>query len=80
MGNPSRHFDLAAKQRLRSMIRIVVRETRSQEDLADYIDRDSFVQLWPALGVLDAIADAWEMKFPELRRTSSGARRSRSGH
>lgn len=58
MWNPSRPFDLADEKRLCSMIRTVVREARTQEDLADYIDRDSLIRLWPTLGIPDRIADA----------------------
>lgn len=64
--NPSRPFDLSEEQRRRSLIRIVLREARSQQDLADFIDRGSLVDLWPSLGLPRRIAAAWEAKFPEL--------------
>jgi hypothetical protein len=64
--NPSRPFDLSDDARLRSMIRIVLREARSWEDLRDYLDRDALVRLWPTLGLPERIRSAWEGRFPEL--------------
>lgn len=64
--NPSRPFDLADEDRLRSMIRIVLREARTQDDLSQYVDRDSLVRLWPELGLPNRIRRAWEDRFPEL--------------
>ncbi|OYO14026.1 hypothetical protein [Enemella evansiae] len=49
--NPSRPFDLSDEARLRSMIRIFLREARTQDDLRDYVDRDSLVRLWTELGL-----------------------------
>lgn len=67
--NPSRPFDLADEKRHRSLIRIVLREARTQDDLISYVDRDSLVKLWPSLGLPETIAAAWEAKFPELTAT-----------
>lgn len=64
--NPSRPFDLSDEQRHRSMLRIVLREARSQDDLSTYVDRDILVRLWPSLGIPDYIGRAWEARFPEL--------------
>lgn len=64
--NPSRPFDLSDDARLRSMIRIVIREARAQDDLRKYIDRDSLVRLWSSLGLPERIRSAWEARFPEL--------------
>lgn len=66
MWNPSLPFDLSDEARLRSIIRIVLREARSQDDLRDYVDRDSLVRLWPELGLPERIRRAWEERFPEL--------------
>lgn len=69
--NPSRPFDLSDDARLRSLIRIVLREARTQEDLHEYVDRDSLVRLWPELGLPEQIRRAWEERFTELRSESS---------
>lgn len=63
--NESRPFGLR-----RSLIRIVLREALTQKDLADHIDRDSLALLWPSLGLPEAIAAAWEARFPELMRAT----------
>lgn len=68
--NPSRPFDLADDDRHRSLIRIVLREARNHEDLAEFVDRDGLVRLWPTLGLPETIATAWETRFPELRRAT----------
>ena len=64
--NPSRPFDLSDERRLRSMIRIVLREARSQDDLSEYVDRNSLVRLWNGLGLPDRVRKGWEARFPEL--------------
>lgn len=64
--NRSRPFDLSDEKRLRSMLRIILREARSQEDLATYVDRDSLVRHWASLGLPTYIQDAWVARFPEL--------------
>ena len=66
--NRSRPFDLADGNRRRSLIRIVLREARTLQDLYDYIDHDSLITLWPSLGLPRQIAAAWEQKFPELTK------------
>ncbi|MFF0228419.1 hypothetical protein [Streptomyces sp. NPDC004629] len=48
------------------MIRIVLREARSQDDLDQFVDRDSLVRLWPDLGLPDWIRRAWQERFTEL--------------
>ena len=63
MWNRSRPFDLADADRHRSLIRIVLREARSREDLAEFVDRDGLVRLWPSLGLPETIAEAWEARF-----------------
>jgi hypothetical protein len=57
--NQSRPFDLSDETRLCSMIRIVLREARGQEDLAEYVDRDSLIRLWGSLGLPVYICEAW---------------------
>lgn len=66
--NRSRPFDLADDERLQSMMRIVLREARSQEDLARFVDRGSLIRLWSTLGLPAHIRAAWEAAHPELRR------------
>lgn len=64
--NQSRPFDLSDEDRMRSLIRIVLREARTEDDLAAYVDRDALVRLWPELGLPQRIRQAWEERFPEL--------------
>lgn len=66
MWNPSRPFELADEERRRSLIRIVLREARSQRDLIDFVDRESLIALWPSVGLPDTICQAWECRFAEL--------------
>lgn len=74
--NPSRPFDLSDEVRLRSMIRIVLREARHQDDLIEYVDRDALVRLWGSLGLPRYIRDAWEAQFPELAGAADRRRRT----
>ena len=69
--NPSRPFDLTDEKRLRSMMSIVLREARTQDDLSQYLSRENVIRLWGALGLPTYIQRAWEEKFPEL--TNGGA-------
>ncbi|MDN6366317.1 hypothetical protein [Corynebacterium sp.] len=69
MWNQSRPFDLADDDRHGSLILIVLREARSQEDLVEGGDRAGLVGRWPSLGLPDAITAAWKARFPELRRS-----------
>lgn len=64
--NLSRPFDLSDDERLRSMIRIVLQEARTQEDLRQYVDGNSLVRLWPSLGLPERLRRAWESRFPDL--------------
>ena len=48
------------------MIRIVLREARPQDDLSEYVDRDSLIRFWDRLGLPDTLRKAWETRFPEL--------------
>lgn len=67
--NPSRPFDVSDDKRLRSLLRIVLRDARSQEHLRAFVDRDGLVRLWAHLGLPTYIRHAWEERFPELTRT-----------
>ena len=64
--NPSRPFDLSNEKRLRSMMRIVLREARTQDDLSQYLSRENVIRLWGSLGLPTYIQKAWEARFPEL--------------
>jgi hypothetical protein len=64
--NPSDPFDVSDEKRLRSMMRIVLREARCQDDLSRYLSRDNVIRLWDSLGLPSYIQKAWEARFPEL--------------
>lgn len=70
--NASRPFDLVDEDRLRSMIRTVLREASTQDDLREYVDRESLVRLWPGLGLPERIRRTWEERFPELTEEPRG--------
>lgn len=37
-------------------------------DITRYLNADLLVRVWPALGMSRVKRDAWEGRFPELRR------------
>ena len=64
--NPADPFDLSDEKRLPSMMRIVLREARTQDDLSQYLSRENVIRFWGSLGLPSYIQRAWEEKFPEL--------------
>ncbi len=64
--NPSRPFDLSDEKCLRSMMRIVLREARTQDDLSRYLSREKVIRHWGSFGLPSYIQRAWEARFPEL--------------
>lgn len=64
--NPSRPFDLSDDVRVRSVLRIVLREACNPEDIEAYVNLDHLIRLWETLGLPTNIKAAWEGRFPEL--------------
>lgn len=64
--NPSEPFDLVDDEDLRAVMRIVLREARTQDDLSQYLSRENVIRLWGSLGLPTYIQKAWEARFPEL--------------
>ena len=64
--NPSEPFDLVDDEDLRAVMRIVLREARGQDDLAQYLNRESLIRLWGHLRLPRYIQAAWEARFPKL--------------
>jgi hypothetical protein len=64
--NPSRSFNMEDKKRVISLLRIVLRESRTIEDLETYVNEEKLLCFWNELKLPEYIKNAWEQKFPEL--------------
>ena len=65
-GSP--RFDLADPDQAADMYEAVLDVAATVEDLASYLNADVLVRVWPVLGMTRAKQNAWESRFPVLRR------------
>jgi hypothetical protein len=70
---PSPAFDLDHPALRRWLYEIVLREASSPEDLANYLDRDTLIALWPELYLHKSVRLAWEEQHPVLRTAAAAA-------
>lgn len=61
-----RSFDLGKPYMARSMYETVLGEAASARDLADWLDRDTLIRLWPDLFLPRPVRRAWEERHPVL--------------
>lgn len=64
----SRQFDLADPHQVADMCEAVIDVAATTDDIARYLNADLLIRVWPALGMSRAKRDAWESRFPVLRR------------
>jgi hypothetical protein len=69
----SADYDLDSPGRIVDLYRTVLIEATKPEDLHAFLDRALHVRLWPSLWLPPDLRRSWEERFPELRRTDSGA-------
>lgn len=63
----SRQFDLADPHQVADMCEAVL-DVGTIGDITRYLNADLLVRAWPVLGVSRVKRDAWESRFPVLRR------------
>lgn len=64
---PDRQFDLDQPFMLRSVYETVLGQASRPEDLADYLDGDLLIAVWPQLYLPKGVRQAWEERHPVLR-------------
>jgi hypothetical protein len=69
----SRQFDLADPDQVTALCEAVIDAATAIGDITRYLNADLLVRAWPALGMDRVRRDAWESRFPVLRRQRLGA-------
>ncbi len=64
----SRQFDLADPHQAADLCEAVLDTAATAGDIADWLNADLLIRAWPVLGMGRAKRDAWESRFPVLRR------------
>jgi hypothetical protein len=64
----SRLFDLADPHQVADMCEAVLDTAATVGDIARYLNADLLIRVWPVLGMSRVKRDAWESRFPVLRR------------
>lgn len=64
----SRQFDLADPHQAAALCDAVLDTAATADVLARYLNADLLIQAWPVLGMNRVKRDAWERRFPVLRR------------
>ena len=70
---PNRSFDLDVEWQLHEAYEAVLREAITQRELADWLDRDTLVRVWPRLTLPRSVRAAWEDRHPRLRPVHAAA-------
>lgn len=65
---PPRPFDLADRADVAVMYETVLRESRDQDDLSDFLDAELLVNVWQSLVLPTPARAAWESRFAQLRQ------------
>jgi hypothetical protein len=68
----SRQFDLSDPDQATALCEAVIDAAATIGDITAYLNADLLVRAWPALGMNRAKRDAWESRFPILRRQRLG--------
>lgn len=61
-------FDLADPHQAADMYEAVLDTAATIEDITGYLNADLLLRVWPVVGMSRAKRDAWESRFPALRR------------
>jgi hypothetical protein len=69
----SRQFDLADPDQVTALCEAVIDTATAIGDITRYLNGALLVRAWPALGMDRVKRDAWESRFPVLRRQRLGA-------
>jgi hypothetical protein len=64
----SRQFDLTDPHQAADMCEAVIDTAATADDIARYLNADLLIRVWPVLGMSRTKRDAWESRFPVLRR------------
>jgi hypothetical protein len=64
----SSRFDLADPHQAADLCEAVLDTAATAADVTAYLNADLLIRAWPVLGVSRAKRDAWESRFPVLRR------------
>src|SRR5690349_24799415 len=64
----SRQFDLADPDQVTALCEAVIDAATTIGDITRCLNADLLVRAWPTLGMDRAKRDAWESRFPVLRR------------
>jgi hypothetical protein len=67
---PPRTYDLADLTDRRILYERVLREATAPEEVCAWVDGPSLQTLWPKLWLPRRVHDAWEDRFPQLRRAA----------
>ena len=70
---PDRTFDLDVEWQLYEAYEAVLREAVTQQELADWLDRDTLTRVWPRLTLPRPVRTAWEQRHPRLRPVRAAA-------
>jgi hypothetical protein len=70
---PEPTFDLSVEGMREWMYRTVLREAVSPDELAEFLDGDTLVELWPGLYLPKGVRRAWEERHPRLREAAAAA-------
>ncbi|HEX8628297.1 MAG TPA: hypothetical protein VF755_09010 [Catenuloplanes sp.] len=70
MWNPHRSFDLDNPDLLRWMYENVLREAVRYDELRRFINGGVLVQVWGELNLPRGVRQAWEARYPQLRRAA----------
>jgi hypothetical protein len=63
---PSNTYDLASLDEAIALYNKVISEASTQDDLAQYLNRDVLAALWSRLRLPRRCADLWNQAFPQL--------------
>lgn len=63
---PGRVFDLADADHAAEMYEAVFDAARCEDDLAEYVNADLLIRLWPDLALAPRVRRAWEATHPRL--------------
>lgn len=64
---PSSMYDLSNPSRRASMYAVVLREAGNESELAQFLNRDELVSMWPSIDVPAHIRGFWESAHPALK-------------
>jgi hypothetical protein len=67
---PPRTYDVADLTDRRILYERVLREAAGPEEVCAWVDGPSLRVLWPAMWLPRRVRDAWEDRFPQLRRAA----------